>query len=115
MSNHVLQSSNDAADRLADVRETSIIQLEYVMGKKNCIKIGNVYPVIHSLMDAYGNYFKVLKEVKITLKNAQIAEKNAQKVLHYALKDFINKLPETMPPKTNLTKKRSVGKNLAKK
>lgn len=90
MSNHVLQSNNDAADRLADVIETSIIQLEYVMGKKNCIRIKNDYPVIHNLMAAYGAYFRVLNEAKI-------AEKNAQKVLHHALKDFLKNLPETKP------------------
>jgi hypothetical protein len=107
MSNHVLEFSNDAAERLADVKEAAIIQLEYVMGKKNCLKIANRYAVIHNLMAAYGAYFKVLKEVKIS-------EKNAQKVLHYALKDIIKKLPETMPTRRNLPKKRSVGKKLAK-
>jgi hypothetical protein len=90
MSNHVLQSSNDAADKLSDVKEAASVQLEYVMGKKNCIRIKNDYPVIHNLLAAYGAYFKVLHEAKI-------AEENAQKVLNHALKDFLKNLPETKP------------------
>lgn len=90
MSNHVLQSSNDVAVKLPDVKKDAFVQLEYVMGKRNCIKVANKNAGIYNLMQAYGNYFKVLKELKT-------AEKNAQKVLHHALRDFLKNLPETKP------------------